>query len=311
MKTKKLIRFDWALKYILRNKANFDVLEGFLSNLLKEDITVDSLVESEGNRPEETQKFNKVDLQCRDASGRYIIIEIQNQREVDYLQRILWGTSKTVVESLNLGCRYSEVVKVISISIMYHPFRRDEQSNTDFLYYGVVEMAGMHSGKPLILHGKKIKGEEITTITSAKVFPEYYMIYVEKFDDIVKESIDEWIYFFKHGEIREDFTSPGILLAAKKLDYLAMQTDEKRAYDDYLAYLGRELGIIDSAKEDGRVEGRVEGEQIGFEKGKVEGIVEGERVALERTARNLRTKGFRVEDIASATGMSIEEIKRL
>ncbi len=29
---KKLVRFDWAIKYILRNKANFDVLEAFLSN---------------------------------------------------------------------------------------------------------------------------------------------------------------------------------------------------------------------------------------------------------------------------------------
>ncbi len=33
VKTKKLVRFDWAMKYILRNKANFDVLEAFLTSL--------------------------------------------------------------------------------------------------------------------------------------------------------------------------------------------------------------------------------------------------------------------------------------
>jgi len=60
------------------------------------------------------------------------------------------------------------------------------------------------------------------------------------------------VYFFKHAEIREDFKSPGILLAAKKLDYLMMSEDERCAYDGYLAYLGQELGIIDTAKAEGK-----------------------------------------------------------
>jgi len=98
MAIKKLVRFDWALKYILRNKANFDVLEAFLSNLLKEEIKVLDIIESESNQEAENRKFNRVDLKCKDSLGRQIIIEIQNQREVDYLQRLLWGTSKAVVE---------------------------------------------------------------------------------------------------------------------------------------------------------------------------------------------------------------------
>jgi len=67
MPNKKLIRFDWAMKYILRNKANFDVLEGFLSNLLKEEIKVEDIVESESNRDAENRKFNRVDLKCIDS----------------------------------------------------------------------------------------------------------------------------------------------------------------------------------------------------------------------------------------------------
>ena len=38
MKTKHLIQFDWAIKTILRNKANFLIIEGFLSELLKTDV---------------------------------------------------------------------------------------------------------------------------------------------------------------------------------------------------------------------------------------------------------------------------------
>jgi len=54
---------------------------------------------------------------------RQIIIDIQNQLEVDYLQRLLWGTSKAVVEGFGLGTKYGEVVKVISISVLYHTMR--------------------------------------------------------------------------------------------------------------------------------------------------------------------------------------------
>lgn len=255
MDVKKLVRFDWAIKYILRNEANFDVLEGFFANLLKEEIKVESILESESNQEQENRKFNRVDLMCHDVNGRQIIIEIQNQREVDYLQRLLWGTSKVIVESLELGGGYSEVVKVISISILYHTMRLDENENTDFIYYGVNEMIGLHTKKPLILHSKTLKGEEPPTITSRSVFPEYYMIYVEKFEDMIHEDLDEWVYFFKHGTIRDDFKSPGILLAAKKLDYLAMGERERRAYDDYMALSGRGTGYYRYG-ERGRKNGR-------------------------------------------------------
>lgn len=255
---KKLIRFDWAIKYILRNKANFDVLEAFLSNLLKEEIKIEDVLESESNREAENRKFNRVDLKCKDSQGQQIIIEVQNQREADYLQRLLWGTSKAVVESLDLGKSYRGVVKVISISILYHNVRMDEKENTDFIYCGTTELVGLHTKKPLILHDAVAKSEKSSFVTGKNVFPEYYMIYVEKFEDMINEDIDEWVYFFKHGEIREDFKSPGILLAARKLDYLMMDEKERRAYEDYLAYLGQELGIIDTAKAEGKAEGEAQ-----------------------------------------------------
>lgn len=258
MPNKKLVRFDWAMKYILRNKANFDVLEAFLTNLLKEEIKVLDILESESNMEAENRKFNRVDLKCKDSQGRQSIIEIQNQREADYLQRILWGTSKAVVESIELGNRYSEVVKVISVSILYHTMRVDEKENTDFIYYGTTELVGLHTKRPLVLHEVVAMGDKVSVVTSKDVFPEYYMIYAEKFQDVINGDIDEWVYFFKHGEIRDDFKSPGILLAAKKLDYLMMSEDERKAYDGYLAYLGQELGILDTAKAEGKEEGMIE-----------------------------------------------------
>jgi len=255
MANKKLVRFDWAIKYLLRNKANFDVLEAFLSNLLKEEIKVESIIESESNSDAQNRKFNRVDLNCKDSKDRQIIIEIQNQREVDYLQRILWGTSKAVVESLELGESYGGVVKVISISILYHDIRVIDKDNTDFIYSGTTELRGIHTKEPLIFKELGIEEGKKVVINCKNVFPEYYMIYVEKFEDMVNEGIDEWVYFFKHGEIRDDFKSPGILLIAKKLNYLMMSEKDQNSYNDYLAYLGQEIGILDSAKAEGKAEG--------------------------------------------------------
>jgi len=142
---------------------------------------------------------------------------------------------------------------------------------------------GLHTKKPLVLHEAVAKGDKVSVVTSKDVFPEYYMIYAEKFQDVINEDIDEWVYFFKHGEIREDFKSPGILLAAKKLDYLMMPEDERRAYDGYLAYLGQELDILDSAKEEAKIE----------------------------IAKKLLKKGMSVEDIAETTEIPLGIIQKL
>ncbi|MEA3444040.1 MAG: PD-(D/E)XK nuclease family transposase, partial [Bacteroidota bacterium] len=105
----KLIRFDWAMKTLLRDKANFDVLEGFLSALLEDDnIKILTILESESNQADEEDKFNRVDLLVEDSQKRKIYIEIQNTRESDYLERLLYSTSKIIVENQNLGKDFSD-----------------------------------------------------------------------------------------------------------------------------------------------------------------------------------------------------------
>ena len=101
---KKLIRFDWAIKSLLRDKANFDVLEGFLGALLEdENLKILELLGEEGGQMEESEKFNRVDLMVKDGQDRRIIIEVQTTRETDYLERLLFGTSKSVIENVGLG----------------------------------------------------------------------------------------------------------------------------------------------------------------------------------------------------------------
>src|SRR5271156_4962474 len=115
----RLVRFDWAIKYLLRNKANFDILEGFLSELLKTQITIETVLESESNKNHAEDKFNRVDLFVKTAENKHIIVEVQCSSEWDYLSRILYGTSKVVCEYLREGDPYKNIGKVISVSIVF------------------------------------------------------------------------------------------------------------------------------------------------------------------------------------------------
>ncbi|MCP5049210.1 MAG: hypothetical protein GY940_18720, partial [bacterium] len=94
MGKQKHIRFDWAVKKLLRSKANFGILEGFLSELLKEDVQIQEILESDGNKETSDDKSNRVDLLVKDSNGQLIIVEIQNTRELDYFYKILYNTSK-------------------------------------------------------------------------------------------------------------------------------------------------------------------------------------------------------------------------
>ena len=112
------IRFDWAMKRLLRNKANFAVLEGLLTTLLNDKITIQKLLESESNQEEEFDKYNRVDMLAEDSKGTLLLIEIQNNNEYAYFQRMLFGTSKLVTEYINRGEGYEKVRKVYSINIV-------------------------------------------------------------------------------------------------------------------------------------------------------------------------------------------------
>jgi len=103
---KNAIRFDWAIKRLLRNKANFGILEGFLSELLGEDIKIDSILESESNKQSADNKSNRVDLLVQNAKGELIIIEVQSDYMQDYLKRMLFGTSKLVINNMDTGMLY-------------------------------------------------------------------------------------------------------------------------------------------------------------------------------------------------------------
>lgn len=266
---KQLIRFDWAIKTLLREKANFDVLEGFLSALLNETILVEQILESEANA-EENRKYNRVDLLVQDFKGRKLIIEVQNQREADYLERLLFGTAKVIVDNLPLGEKYQQVVKVISISILYFNLGVGD----DYVYYGTTEFRGIHTQHPLKIRERVALPNASFQLRSKDIFPEYYLINVERFQDVIESPLDEWIYLLKHAAVRDDFHATNIERAREKMALLRMTPEERRRYERYVEAIVIERDVIETAKTEGLMEGRAEG--------LVQGRLEGEIALLRK-----------------------------
>jgi len=157
------IRFDWAIKRLLRNKADFDVVNGFLSCLLEKQIRIVRVLESEGNKRRKEDKINRVDILVEDETGEKIIIEIQNNDEIDYYQRMLYGVSKVVCDHLKEGDKYEKIKKIYSVNIVYFKFG----DGKDYVYHGYTEFRGIHTGDILELtkgQQKRIKREKVSDI---------------------------------------------------------------------------------------------------------------------------------------------------
>jgi predicted transposase/invertase (TIGR01784 family) len=316
----KLVRFDWAMKHLLRNKANFDILEGFLSELLQEpDLSIQELLESEGNQETREDKFNRVDVLVKTQQGKHIIVEVQCYSQWDFLTRILYGTSKTICEYLKKGDDYKKVVKVVSISIVFF----DLGVGKDYLYQGQTTFTGLHYGDTLGLNEKEQKIyqpiHQSLPQTPAEIFPEYYIIKISRFHEKVQDKIDEWIYFLKRGEIKKEFSAKGLASASQKLDILQLSSAEKRAYSRYQEGLRDDASFnstfeVDKwfARKEGREEGREEGIGIGMEKGMEKGMQKGAKEKTEHLALGLiKNAKLTLNEISELTGLSEEALLAL
>lgn len=303
------ISFDWALKHLLREKANHDVLEGFLSSVLKTDIKIQRLLESEGNMSREDAKYNRVDLLAEDANGDLLLIEVQGEPEFAYFQRMLFGASKLVTEYIDSGENYEHVKRVYSINIVYFDLGQGE----DCVYEGKTEFHGLTKGDLLQLspfQKQKFKAEVVS-----ELYPRYIILKVNDFNRWSRNSLDQWLYFLATTDIPEDADAPGLQEARDKLDLMRMGRDEHILYDRYLMNRAILRNQMVTARGEGYLEGVDKGMTEGMAKGMSEGMAKGmaQGRAEERveTARKMKADGLPIEMIEKYSGMSADEIKAL
>ena len=279
------IRFDWAMKRLLRKKANYAVLEGLLTTLLEEKVTIQKLLESESNQEDEFDKYNRVDMLAENSKGELVLIEVQNNNEYAYFQRMLFGASKLVTEYINRGQGYDKVRKVYSVNIVYFSLGHGK----DFVYHGKTEFVGIHEGDVLELSPFQKQTFKVDKVS--QLYPEYYILKVNDFNRVAKTPLEEWIYYLNTGNVPEHATAPGLDKVKEQLKLDRMSREELNAYYKHLDNIVILRDNIETERAEGRAEGRAETQTA--------------------IARNLKSLGMSNEQIAQATGLTEEEINKL
>ena len=309
------IRFDWAAKNILRDKADFEVFEGLMTVLIGEPVKIIELLESESNQTKKKGKHNQVDIKAKNSKDEIILVEIQLEPGSAYMQRILFGVSKAISEHIVLGQDYSNVKKVYSINILYYNFGEGE----DYLYHGFNQFVGVHTGDTLMIGEKRRKEIKGDTVAYRDVFPEYYILRVTKFAKKTMDTpLDEWMRYLKEGYIDPNTRAPGLQKAREKLRVLSMTDQERWEYEQFLSDKWYERDVIDYAETqawnkawdkgydageaEGMANGMAKGMTEGMAKGITEGMAKGKSEAILEMVKKMKDKGMDDETIASITG---------
>ena len=309
------IRFDWAMKRLLRNKANYVVLEGFLSSLLGKKFKIHRFLESESNQEDEDDKYNRVDILAESENEQLCIIEVQNSREQTYFHRMLYGVSKAITEYIGLGKPYEAVRKVYSINIVYFELGQGK----DYVYHGKTEFVGEHEPhdtlKLSIRQNEKFFGIKDNKLELRKspgdLFPEYYILRVNDFDKVATTPLDEWIEFLKTGSISSKATAAGLPEARERLRVDSLSQKDKQAYYRHLEAVRHMKSLFDTSRDEGYQDGLTEGIIKGEAKGRAEGRAEGEKEKAKEIALKLLSLNTPIDIISQSTGLSIEEIKKV
>ncbi len=236
----------------------------FLSELLFQDISILEVIDSEGKKETKDDKFNRVDIIVKTFKDEIMIIELQMDSEWDFLSRLQYGVAKTITEHMKEGDPYHKIKKVYSIRIVHF----DIGHGTDYIYHGIVEFKGIHNNDVLGLSDIQKKMYMKDKIDN--IFSEYYLIKVNNFDDVAKNTLDEWVYFLKNAEVKDSFTAKGMDEVREKLVEMNLPPEERMAYIRYKEDLHYQASMLDSSYGLGRHEGEAigleRGEAIGFEK---------------------------------------------
>ncbi|MBW7875553.1 MAG: PD-(D/E)XK nuclease family transposase [Candidatus Cloacimonetes bacterium] len=307
MKRKSLVRFDWAIKKILRQKANFKILEGFISSIIGRDTKIKKILESESNKDFKQQKLNRVDILCEDQASNLFLVEVQIDYQYDYLLRMLYSVSRAITEYMQEGSEYAAVRKIYSINILYF----EPGLGNDYAYRGTTNFYGLHNQEELQMDARqmdKFSGKA----RFSDIFPEYWLLNVSGFDGVAKDTLDQWLYFLKHERVEAHFDAKGLVEAKEILDISRLSDKDRREYNRFLDSLRDEASLAETirlekkiARREGLAEGLAEGETRGRARGELEGTL---KTLLLLFRQDILPKDTVVQQMSSLKGQGYDDL---
>ena len=289
---KPLVSFDYAIKNLLRGKEDYEILENFISNILKRygksSIEIVELLESETNQQTEKHKHCLMDIVAKDTEGRYCLIEIERNKKENFFHKALYSTSVSIADGLKSNDDYDQIKKVYHISLLY--FTPNKKYNKNMTALTHVKMGF----KDINLNNIELylKGNQYgNPVKATDVHPEYFILTIPTDkpyqDQGLNDELGDWLYILNNDELPPNPHLPSSCIEKikNKLTYVKM-SDEYKV--NYKAYIERKI-IKNNALKRSRAEGKAEG--------KIE------------IARNLLSLKIDLETIQKSTGLPKKEIE--
>lgn len=304
MSNKPLVSFDFAIKYLLRNKEDYDIVEGFISALFVAEgykpVKINALLESESNKEDKDLKRSVADLIVEDDEGNKYIVEIERSFTSNFMHKACFNTSRLVIDSIATSQDYTSIKKVFHISLLY--FSTNKLDKT--VYHGKTVLHDIDTQHPIDI---RIANQGLVMFDNYNIFPEYFFIFVPTFDDKINEELDEWLYVLKNSDTRDDFKSPYMNKVKERLSVLKMSTEERIEYFKYLKEAVHSQDVLMAAE----AKGEARGMEKGVQKGIAEGMEKGSEKRNIEIVQNLLKANSDIKFISSVTGLSKEEILKL
>ena len=285
---------DFGFKRLFGTEAHKELLIDFLNVVLPPHHQVKDLTfrntENLGNTPMDRKAI--FDLYCESQSGEKFIVEMQKAKHNYFKERSVYYATFPIQEQAQKGNWNYKLTAVYTIGIL------------DFVFSD-------HRNESTLLHIVELKDQDCRVFYEKLKF-----IYIElpkftKTIDELENHFEQWLYLLRHLPDLEDPPSElqcspfNQLFSAAEVANLSKP--ERKAYENSLKYYRDMVGVVDTAREEGREQGRQEGR----EQGRQEGWEQGRRDQQLTIAQTLKNAGTSLDFIAQVTGLSLADLQTL
>lgn len=271
---------DIIFKLLFGDEQNKDLLIKFLMAVLE--LPLDEYSDIQISDPQSKRKYKGdklaiLDVKVKTTTGKVINIEIQVHVTPEMRERIVFYNARMMTEQLGEGDSYDLIKKTVNIVITGEKFIHEHNKYHD----------------KFTLYSSETKTE----------FTDIVEIHTLELPKLPKESdgtnLWNWLEFI-NADSEEELSvlaqkNPDMKSPVEKLLEINQDSHTRMLYE------AREKQRRDNMAMERRA--RMEGVQEGMQKGKQEGMYE--------VVKNLLKMNMPVENIVGATGLTIEEIKKL
>ena len=309
---------DYAFKRLLGSEENKPLLQDFLECIL--DLTPQQVLDlefmdKELTKEEFSDKTGILDVKLKLTDGTVIDIEIQASWNASFVKRTLFYWAKMYTADFKAGESYDKLHRCIAINIIADGFKLNDAIHSEYL----LQEKTAHTTLTDVL---EVHFLDLQAAKKAK----------EEGKAAGKQGqLINWLRFIgatnKEERAMVATMSPVLQMLNEKIDILTLSPTERKLYESRMK-LKSDIATISETQfsagvERGKSLGLAEGKSLGLAEGKSLGLAEGKSLGLAEgevrgsrqkafeTARNLLVMGLSIDNIAKATGLTVQEVETL